>query len=72
MSIIALIIFLFTFGMAGLILYVAFKAIIRSPLRDKKDHLKLVDEQYEEVVLLKKEFKNVDKKEDEVKKFTNN
>ncbi len=45
MSIIALIIFLFTFGMAGLILYVAFKAIIRSPLRDKKDHITLVDEQ---------------------------
>lgn len=72
MSIIALLIMLFTLGMAGLIITAAYKQWQRSNLRNKKDHLKLVDEQYEEVVLIKKEFKNSDKKEKEVKKFTNN
>lgn len=72
MSIIALIIFLFTVGVSGLILYTTIKALRKSSLANKRDHLKLVDEQYEEVVVLKKQHKNIDKKEEEIKKFTNN
>jgi Flp pilus assembly protein CpaB len=72
MSIIALLIALFTLTVAGLIVSVAYKQWQRSNLRNKKDHLNLVDEQYQEVVLIKKEFKNSDEKEKEVKKFTNN
>lgn len=72
MSIVVLFLFLFTVGVFSLILYVSFKAFQKASIRNKKDRLKLVDEQYEEVVLIKKEFKDTNKKEKEVKKFTNN
>jgi hypothetical protein len=60
MSFIALLIFLFTGGMAGLILYVSYKSLRKSALTNKKDRLKVVDEEYQEVVLLKKQHKNSD------------
>lgn len=55
MSLIALLIFLFTVGTTGLILYVSYKSLRKSALANKRDHLKVVDEEYQEVVLLKKQ-----------------
>jgi Tfp pilus assembly protein PilN len=70
MSIIALAIFLFTVGVGGLILYNIYLAVQKANVRNRIAEIKLVDEQYQEVVQTKEEFKDVDKKQNEINKFT--
>ncbi len=69
MSIIALIIFLFTIGVGGLILTVAYKNLRRSSLKSKLSDLELLDEQHQVVVEASNRFTKVKEKREEIKKF---
>lgn len=70
MSVISLILFVFTVGMASLIINSTIKRLKKANLKEKKSHLKLVDEQYQEMLDIKKEHKNINQKQKELNKFT--